>query len=208
MIKLKLNYGFPKRQMKILFAVLIIFHLSSCDFIDQYRCYPDNSIMEKMTTHFIPRQNSFCIVTYPDIRFPGMLRYHRSKINWGSDDCFKGNVIVLVNERTGSFSEYLTMALQQNPKTITVGRATAGSDGNIVRMQFPGNVISWHSGVGIYYPDFTPTQRTGIKIDHIVEPDIESVSKGIDVALDKAKSLAKNLISTDSTFFYNKADTF
>jgi hypothetical protein len=194
--------------MKILFAVLIIFHLSSCDFIDQYRCYPDNSIMEKMTTHFIPRQNSFCIVTYPDIRFPGMLRYHRSKINWGSDDCFKGNVIVLVNERTGSFSEYLTMALQQNPKTITVGRATAGSDGNIVRMQFPGNVISWHSGVGIYYPDFTPTQRTGIKIDHIVEPDIESVSKGIDVALDKAKSLAKNLISTDSTFFYNKADTF
>lgn len=156
------------------------------------RCYPDNFIMAKMIDAFVPPSTSFAIVTYPDIRFPGMVRYHRQNIKMGSKNYFQGHTILLVNELTGSFSEYLTMALQQNPRTITVGRSTAGSNGNIVRMKFPGEIESWHSGVGIYYPDFTPTQRTGIKIDYIVEPDVTSVSKNIDVALEKAKDLAKN----------------
>lgn len=52
------------------------------------------------------------------------------------------------------FSEYLTMALQVNPRSITVGNSTSGSDGNVSLFTFPGKVLTTYSGIGIYYPDF------------------------------------------------------
>lgn len=67
---------------------------------------------------------------------------------------YKGRIIILVNEWTRSFSEYLTMALQVNPRSITVGNSTSGSDGNVSLFTFPGKVLTTYSGIGIYYPDF------------------------------------------------------
>lgn len=84
-----------------------------------------------------------------------MLRYHRSSSNKiGSVNYYKGRIIILVNEWTRSFSEYLTMALQVNPRSITVGNSTSGSDGNVSLFTFPGKVLTTYSGIGIYYPDF------------------------------------------------------
>lgn len=83
------------------------------------------------------------------------------------------------------------MALQVNSRTTTVGSSSSGSDGNITTFEFPGGVKSIYSGVGIYYPDFTPTQRVGIRIDYVVEPTIGSIKNNIDVVYEKAINIAK-----------------
>lgn len=52
-------------------------------------------------------------------------------------------------------------ALQMNPRTVTVGNSTSGADGNISLFTFPGEGRTIYSGIGIYYLDFTLTQRVG-----------------------------------------------
>jgi len=153
------------------------------------RSYPDTWLFEKVTDAFVPPSKCFYSSTYPDVRFPGMVRYQKNPVMLGHRNSFKGKVVLLVDERTGSYSEYLSMALQQNPNLITVGRSTMGADGNIVREVFPGNINICYSGIGIYYPDFTPTQRCGVKIDYVAEPTVESLTNNTDVALEKAKEL-------------------
>ncbi len=156
------------------------------------RSYPDTDIIWPLTDLFVPPNSFFAYTTYPDTRFPGMLRYCRSSSGRiGREDYFKGRIIVLVNEWTRSFSEYATMALQMNPRTITVGNSTSGADGNISLFTFPGEVRTIYSGIGIYYPDFTPTQRVGVRVDYTVEPKINDIKKKIDTAYEEAITIAK-----------------
>ena len=165
---------------------------SATTIILDLRNYPDTDLILNLTNSFVPPNSFFAYVTYPDTRFPGMVRYQKSTSNKiGSKKYYKGRVIVLVNEKTESYSEYTTMALQANPKTITVGNFSSGSDGNITTFEFPGGVKSIFSGIGIYYPDFTPTQRVGVRIDYIVEPTIEDIKNNVDAAYERAISIAK-----------------
>ena len=156
------------------------------------RSYPYTDIISPLTKMFVPPNSFFAYSTYSDTRFPGMLRYHRSSSSKiGSENYYKGRIIILVNEWTRSFSEYLTMALQVNPRSITVGNSTSGSDGNVSLFTFPGKVLTAYSGIGIYYPDFSPTQRVGVRIDCIAEPSIQSIKDRIDVAYERAVIIAK-----------------
>jgi hypothetical protein len=43
--------------------------------------------------------------------------------------------------------------------------STTGADGNVSFVELPGGVKVGLSGIGVYYPDERPTQRTGIAID-------------------------------------------
>ena len=164
---------------------------ASCIILD-LRCYPDTHLILNLTDAFVPPNSFFAYVTYPDTRFPGMVRYHKSTPERiGSEKYFKGRVIVLVNEWTQSYSEYTTMALQANPRTITVGNSSSGSDGNVSIFEFPGGIRTLFSGIGIYYPDFTPTQRVGVRVDYKAEPKIEDIKNTIDAAYEKAIDIAK-----------------
>ncbi len=154
------------------------------------RCYPDNHLIMRLADAFVPQKSLFAYVTYADTDFPGMLRTHRSSNYVGHKDYYKGNVFVLVNEWTQSYSEYLTMLLQANPNTITVGRSSSGSDGNVSMLTFPGGVKALYSGIGIYYPGMIPTQRVGVKIDYVVEPSVISIKNKRDLILQKAIKLA------------------
>jgi hypothetical protein len=42
------------------------------------------------------------------------------------------------------------------------------------------------SGIGVFYPDGTKTQRTGIKIDRIVKPTVEGIRAGKNELLEEA----------------------
>jgi hypothetical protein len=42
------------------------------------------------------------------------------------------------------------------------------------------------TGIGVFYPDGTKTQRTGIKIDKIVKPTMEGIKAGKDELLGEA----------------------
>ncbi|MDR2056921.1 MAG: hypothetical protein LBP83_01300 [Dysgonamonadaceae bacterium] len=155
------------------------------------RCYPSTHVILNLTNAFVPPHSSFVKISYADTRYPGMVRIHNPSFSIGKKNYYKGKIVLLVNEWTESYSEYLTMALQANPRTITIGNSSSGADGNITILEFPGKVQTCFSGIGIYYPDMTQTQRTGVKIDYIVEPTLESIKNGIDLPLEKALAVIK-----------------
>lgn len=155
------------------------------------RNYPEQSLSIDIADNFVPLGSTFALSSYADTRFPGMIRYCHASRRVGSKECFDGKIIVLVDENTGSYSEYLTMLLQSNPNTLVVGRSTSGAVGNVSLYKFPGNVEVIYTSLGMIYPDFRTTQRTGVKIDHYVEPTLKSILEDKDPILKKAIVIAR-----------------
>lgn len=110
-------------------------------------------------------------------------------------DHYKGKVIVLVNETTLSRAEYAAMALRAAPGVTIIGSQTAGADGNVSEIVFPGNYSTQMSGLGVYYPDGKPTQRVGIVPDIVVKPAIEGIRRGEDELLNRAIGLINSSTS-------------
>jgi carboxyl-terminal processing protease len=78
---------------------------------------------------------------------------------------YKGLVVILVNEQTQSSAEYTALALRTAPHAVVMGSQTAGADGDMSFVPFPGGFRSPFSGLGIYYPNGTDTQGVGIVPD-------------------------------------------
>lgn len=104
---------------------------------------------------------------------------------------YKGRVILLVNELTQSNPEFQAMALQRCPQTLTIGSPTSGADGDIVSLPLPGGLMTYFSGIGIFYPDGTPTQNVGVRLDIEVLPTAEGLQAGRDEVLERALELAR-----------------
>jgi len=75
----------------------------------------------------------------------------------------------LVNEGTMSHGEFSAMAYATLPNTIIMGSQTAGADGNLNTVNLPNNLTTNFSGLGVYYPNGTPTQCVGIKVDIVLD---------------------------------------
>ena len=103
---------------------------------------------------------------------------------------FAGAVVILVDETTLSQAEYTAMALRAAPNTVVVGSTTAGADGNISPVPLPGDVRAVISGIGVFYPDGTPTQRVGIVPDIEVRVTIEGIRANRDEVLEAGVSHA------------------
>ncbi|WP_308663272.1 S41 family peptidase [uncultured Alistipes sp.] len=104
---------------------------------------------------------------------------------------YKGRVILLVNELTQSNPEFQAMALQRCPQTLTIGSPTSGADGDIVSLPLPGGLMTYFSGIGIFYPDGTPTQNVGVRLDIEVLPTAEGLQAGRGEVLERALELAR-----------------
>ena len=102
---------------------------------------------------------------------------------------YKGRVILLVDEMTQSNPEFQAMAFQSCPQTLTIGSPTSGANGSIVWIPLPGQMTSF-SGIGVLYPDGTPTQTVGVRLDVEVLPTAEGLQAGRDEVLERALSLA------------------
>jgi len=105
---------------------------------------------------------------------------------------YRGKILVLVNELTQSQAEFTSMAFQVAPDVIVVGSTTAGADGDVTRFYLPGGIRVKFSGIGIYYPDGTETQRAGIIPDIEIRQTIEGILKGKDEQLEKAIQIIEN----------------
>lgn len=104
---------------------------------------------------------------------------------------YKGRVILLVDEMTQSNPEFQAMAFQSCPQTLTIGSPTSGADGDIVSLPLPGGLMTYFSGIGIFYPDGTPTQTVGVRLDIEVLPTAEGLQAGRDEVLERALELAR-----------------
>ena len=82
------------------------------------------------------------------------------------------------------------MAFRAAANTTVVGSTTAGADGNVSAIPLPGGLRTMISGIGVFYPDGSPTQRVGIIPDLEVRPTIAGVREGRDEVLEAAVSRA------------------
>jgi len=102
---------------------------------------------------------------------------------WSTDDPYQGRVILLVNELTQSHAEYTCQYLSYHPNASVIGTQTAGADGNVATIAFPGGFNAKFTALGWYYADGYQQQRNGVKIDSVVAPTIQGIREGKDEIL-------------------------
>ena len=150
------------------------------------RCYPYPSSFWELSKCFIPQTENFSYIVYPDSQHPGEFKYVTGPQHLGSENYYKGNVILLVDNQTESFSEYLCMMLQKNPKAITVGTSSSGANGNVHLYEFPGGVMTFLTGLGVLDSNYFPMNGRGVKIDVPVLFETDTILTNVDPYLSKA----------------------
>jgi hypothetical protein len=143
-----------------------------------------------------PTSSPFVRCTSSVLAMPGMFIWgepveNGGSMNGSSHPVYKGKLIIIVNSTTQSSAEFTSMALSSVPHALVIGSTTAGADGNVSEVLLPGGVRTLYSGIGIYYPDGSATQRVGIRIDIIVRPTIAGIAAHRDECLEKAIDLIR-----------------
>lgn len=150
----------------------------------------------------VPHRTRVAKFAYVSKKMPGMQEFRereeskvfRSTLFVGNTKDklpFKGDVYIIVANSTQSSQEYSTMALQCGPNVKVIGETTAGADGNITSIELPGQVKMYFSGIGVYYPDGTPTQQVGIQIDYPIQKTVAGQLQPEDELLFKAMKMLK-----------------
>ncbi|MFT3903966.1 MAG: S41 family peptidase [Niabella sp.] len=154
------------------------------------RNYPADDLMYELPKYLNPSGAKYLMMTYASVTSPGLFKFRAPGVT-GRDnkDYFKGKVVVLVNEKSQSSSEFHAMAYRTHPNCIVVGSTTAGADGNTTGITLPAGLKTRISGAGVYYPDGRETQRVGIVPDITVRPTISGIINNKDEVLDKAIEL-------------------
>ncbi|XZF16028.1 S41 family peptidase [Chitinophagaceae bacterium MMS25-I14] len=156
------------------------------------RCYPHVFMPFSFGNWLKPRASDFVRFSTLSFKKPGQFSYSEPQANGEHNAaCYKGKLVIIVNEQTQSQAEYTTMALRTAPGAVVIGSTTAGADGNVSSVVLPGGFMSLISGIGIYYPDKTETQRTGVKIDEKIKPTIKGIAEGRDELLDRAVQIIR-----------------
>ncbi len=102
---------------------------------------------------------------------------------------YTGKIILLVNEKTQSQSELITMILQASCPAIVVGAQTAGCDGDLIDLPIPGGYNTSFSGRHVAYIDGTASQQLGVKRDVKVRCTTKGIANEKDEILEAALKL-------------------
>ena len=149
-----------------------------------YRDYPSASMHDELRDIIFPSEKDFVVFSKNNGLRPGLFKYTKPvKAGAENPKAFSGKIIILVNERAQSASEFQVMAFRTIPGSQVVGSQTAGADGNISWLPLPLGYSTAFSGIGVYYPDKSETQGIGIVPDKIVYPTIEGIRKNQDEVL-------------------------
>ena len=156
------------------------------------RNYPSTFVPFSLGGYFVSDTTAFVKFTGGNVNNPGEFTFTEPISIPNQASYYKGKLIVIVNELSQSQAEYTAMAFQAGDNTTIIGSTTAGADGNVSAIHLPGGLRTMISGIGVYYPDGTETQRIGIVPDIEVLPTIEGIRKGEDELLMKAIELINN----------------
>jgi C-terminal processing protease CtpA/Prc len=150
------------------------------------RNYPSEFVVFALGSRLLDQPTNFVRFTEGDLSNPGAFHWTEPLGIFPQAPRYQGKVVILINEVTQSQAEYTTMALRTAPNAVVIGSTTAGADGNVSSILLPGNLSSYISGIGVFYPDKRPTQRIGILPDIVVTPTIEGVRAGRDELVEEA----------------------
>jgi C-terminal processing protease CtpA/Prc len=154
------------------------------------RNYPAEFVLQTLSRYLVSKPMPFGRFSGPDVTYPGMFRWSPvQSLAAGPGPAYPGKVVVLMDEVSQSQAEYTALGLRTVPRATLVGSTTAGADGDISSIVLPGDVHSFISGLGVYYPDGRETQRVGIVPDVEVHPTIQGLSEGRDELLERAVQL-------------------
>ena len=153
------------------------------------RNYPFSQAAFDLAYFFISHPVPCVKYTIGNTNNPGEFTFSAPSMILSSGETYRNKLIVLVNERTQSAAEFATMGFRAGVNTTIVGSTTAGADGNVSYIDLPGGIRTRISGIGIYYPDGTKTQRVGIVPDIWCEPTMEGIRQGRDELLEMAIDL-------------------
>lgn len=156
------------------------------------RNYPNNDDFYKIFDILLPEPKVINQTMVLSVDHPGYFSWQPSpKIGRVNPSPYPGKVIILADERSQSQGEYSVMALQTIPGAVTIGSQTAGGDGVVTYIPMGNKMALSYSGYGIFYPDKTPTQRRGVRIDIKATKTEHSLKAGRDVAMEKALEYLK-----------------
>jgi len=150
------------------------------------RNYPATFVPFSLGSFFVNSPSPFVKFTQVNLNNPGEFTFTPPIEIPASFTPYQGKLIVLVNELSQSQAEYTSMAFRAGHNTTIIGSTTAGADGNVSTIYLPGNLRTMISGIGVYYPDGTETQKVGIVPDIEITPTIEGIKQGKDEVLEKA----------------------
>lgn len=194
---LKDNIGYI-RLNKVLSQELdtIAYTLKSCDkIIIDARGYPkDSRIGTHFASYIATKKDTVAYDVFPFITSPDLSK-NQELIEYAVIEPHHNNYLknkkyyILVDEGNQSQGEWNIIALQGVTDAVTIGRTTAGANGMAVSIPFPGDYMSFFSGFAEYYPDHTPNQKLGVKIDVIVEKTLKGTIEGQDEILNRAKAI-------------------
>lgn len=157
------------------------------------RYYPSVAAF-RLVDYLIPSKTIFANFYIPTAVKQGWYEPQIRQIIHENDSAnlYKGKVIILVNEQTQSAGEHLAMQLQQHPNSFTIGSQTAGSHGMADVLTFPNHLKMHYTYPAVFYPDGTPVQRKGVKIDKTLVPSIQGIRNGKDEVLTSAKKIGQH----------------
>ncbi len=152
------------------------------------RNYPSVFVPFSLGNFLNTNRTFFVKFTQANKNNPGEFTFRKGrKVGLNKSWSYQGNkVVILVNEISQSQAEYTAMAFRAGNNTTIIGSTTAGADGNVSKIYLPGGLMTMISGIGVYYPDGTETQRVGIIPDIEVKPTIKGIKEGRDEVLEKA----------------------
>ncbi|WP_309245195.1 S41 family peptidase [Clostridium sp. CF012] len=157
------------------------------------RYYPSDIITYSLGNYLMPKKVTFAKATIANRAVPGEFIFS-DELEVGNDNpnYYKGEVIIIINGATQSNGEFTAMSLRNSPNSKVIGNNSIGADGNVVTFNLPGGIQTRITGVGIYNPDKSETQRVGVKPDIYVKPTIKGIRAGRDELVEKAVELIKN----------------
>lgn len=150
------------------------------------RNYPSAFVPFSLGSYFVSSRTPFVKFTVGSTDNPGEFKFTDNLFIPNQSATYKGKLVVLLNELSQSQAEYTAMAFRAGDNTTIIGSTTAGADGNVSNLTLPGGLSTMISGIGVYYPNGTETQRVGIIPDVEVKPTIEGIRNGKDELLEKA----------------------
>lgn len=157
------------------------------------RTYPYNFVVFDVGGFLMTKPEEFAKFSNTSVSSPGnYLIFPGEPVGTNNKDFFKGKVAILINEQSQSSAEYHAMAFRKAPNARVFGSQTAGADGNISYFTLPGKIQTTITGVGVYTPEGSETQRIGIIPDVEVKPTVEGIKNNKDEVLEKALDWIKN----------------
>ena len=161
-------------------------YLNRQGIIFDVRAYPEGSF-QRICDYLNPAPKGFARYTKPDLSFPGLFSLGAIQyVGRKNADYYRGKVAILCNGYTQSAAESTCMALRTAPRAKIIGTQSAGANGDVSYVRFPGGYQTRFSGRGVYTIDGQLILGQGVPIDIEATPSANDYLNGTDRTLQAA----------------------